>query len=428
MEHSKKAPSAAKRWFACPGSINLSEGIEVETSDYAKEGSAAHFVAQHCLKHDILTSELADGIETFPQESEWVDKEMFKHVDFYLKTVNEDFIQDPMRPLIEEKVDLSWLVSDLFGTVDAAKGEFMGKLIIYDLKYGQGVLVEPENNPQLMIYGLGMVEKSNPLMFEEIEFTIIQPRIYHPDGPVRRWSMPVDELRDWGNIVLKPRALATEDPNAPLHAGAHCQFCPAMGVCDAVAQRATELAMVEFSPVQDTGEVNLPAFQSLTIEQMERVFDFSKILVEWSKGLEAYLLNKAESGVKLFKHKLVKKRGTRKWKNENEIESDLSLYYGQDIYTEAKLKSPSQMEQIPGMYKEELVSYWVKADPGNTLAPIADKRKEVQPSAVEDFSKENDLTDDDLFGEGDDDLLEITKKGEDLLDDLFGEEEIDPLS
>jgi hypothetical protein len=392
--HSKKAPSAAKRWaIGCPGSTNLSEGIEVAASDYAEEGSAAHFVAQYCLKHNILTSYLADGIKTFPQHIKWVDEEMFKHIDFYLETILNDR-QEHMSFLIEQRVDLSWISDDLFGTVDAAISEFMGKLTIYDLKYGKGVIVEPEENPQLMIYGLGIVGEDNLGMFEEVEFVIIQPRIYHPDGPVRRWSMPVDKLMGWGESFLKPAALATEDPDAPIHAGEWCQFCPVISkdsktTCPAVTQRATELAMIEFDPIQDVG-VNLPTFQSLTDEQIVRVLDFSKILSEWSKGLEGFVQSRMESGIKMPGYKLVKKRGTRKWKNEDKVIDSLELLYGSGIYTESKLKSPNQMDQLPDIDKEFLMPLWEKADPGNTIAPIADKRKEAQPSAVVDFGEQQD--------------------------------------
>lgn len=64
--------------------------------------------------------------------------------------------------LIEQRLDFSCYVPDGFGTGDCLI--VADKLLhIIDFKYGQGVLVDAEENPQMMLYALGALRQFDHL-------------------------------------------------------------------------------------------------------------------------------------------------------------------------------------------------------------------------------------------------------------------------
>ena len=228
--HAKLAPSAAKRWMTCPGSVRLSEKVEDKTSVHAAEGSLAHHLGEWALKNNTDAGFRSDDSSTLglkiPLISETlkVDQEMIDYVQIYLDTVRADMAETGGVLTVEKKGDLHWVHKDISGTSDASVGQLMGLLRVYDLKYGKGVVVEPEENPQQMIYALIEILEVNPNMYEEVELVIVQPRAFHPAGPVRRWRISVSDLFKWAKQKLKPAALATMTENALLVSGDHCRF------------------------------------------------------------------------------------------------------------------------------------------------------------------------------------------------------------
>lgn len=406
-EHSGISPSIGKRIINCPGSRNLCKGIESKPSIYADEGSLAHFLSEWALKNGTNTDKLNDTASlgaTVPDINPdlKIDQEMIDYTQEYVDVIRAD-LQEGMVLSVENKLDLSWIYPGMKGRCDASIGEFMGLLKVYDFKYGKGIVVEPEENEQSMLYALGELGDRNINEYEEVEIVIVQPRAIHPHGPVRRWRVTVEELYSFAKYFGKA-AKITESPDALLAAGEWCQFCPAMPVCPEVVREAANSAMIEFNPTDPIEEVvtdiTLPSPDTLTELEVAKVLDFSKIVGTWVKSVEAYALSRMESGVKFPGWKLVAKRSHRKWVDENAIIEFLNLQYGKAIYTDPKLKSPAQMEKLIGIDKKVLASYWEKPDAANTIAPESDKREAVAPSAVDDFA--NDL---DFLESGEDDFL-----------------------
>ena len=50
MNHSMLGASKAHRWMRCPASVQLEATIPDEESFYAAEGTAAHALAEECLR------------------------------------------------------------------------------------------------------------------------------------------------------------------------------------------------------------------------------------------------------------------------------------------------------------------------------------------------------------------------------------------
>ena len=149
--HALLSASAADRWLHCPPSARLCELYEDKGSDYAAEGTDAHTLCEYKLRK-ALGMEATDPTENLT----WFDTEMDDCTDQYAAYVAEQIEEakthcsDPLI-LIEEKLDFSKWVPEGFGTGDCVIIAD-DVLHIIDFKYGLGVLVDAEENPQMMCY------------------------------------------------------------------------------------------------------------------------------------------------------------------------------------------------------------------------------------------------------------------------------------
>jgi hypothetical protein len=373
--------------MACPASIRLSEGVEQKRSVFAEEGSAAHFLAEVALLGRRQAAEYLDRVirpvgggfsilkaGAEPQDGDYlVTEEMAEAVQIYLDTVREG-AGNGSRLVIEKKFDLGAYVPGMFGTVDAARIEPFKKVTVIDLKYGAGVAVEVEENPQLKIYGLGACQGELP---ERVELVIVQPRARHRDGPVRRWEVAAADLEKWAREELVPAALATEDPAAPIAAGNHCRFCPALGGCPAVRDLALEVARADF---QDPPE--FPAPELLSNAELARVLTFNDVFKSWIKAAEAEGQNRMERGEVLEGFKLVRKRTRRRWIDEEQAAARLSLFAE---YFVTRLISPAQAYKAGSVEKAVLDALVETPEGGLTIAPEADRREAVLCGPAIDF-------------------------------------------
>ena len=149
-KHALLSASSSDRWIHCPPSARLSETYEDKGSDYAAEGTDAHSLCEYKLKK-ALGMEADDPTEHLS----WFNQEMDDHATGYAAYVLEqveaakETCSDPV-VLIEQRVDFSRWVEEGFGTADCIVIAD-GTLQIIDFKYGLGVLVSAEENPQIMI-------------------------------------------------------------------------------------------------------------------------------------------------------------------------------------------------------------------------------------------------------------------------------------
>lgn len=198
MGHARYSPSSAFRRLHCPPSLVLEESFDDETSAYAAEGTAGHALAEHLIKRylkqqtkrpvsDYYTDELVDAVNDY--------------VEFVIGQIEEArrTCKDPVFS-VEQRVDASEYVEGCYGTADMVI--ITDEMVhIIDLKLGKGVAVDATENSQLMIYGLGMLQKAEMLYDPHIvRLSIYQPRIYN----YSTWDTTPDALKKWGNEVLRP--------------------------------------------------------------------------------------------------------------------------------------------------------------------------------------------------------------------------------
>lgn len=221
-KHSPIGASSMYRWARCPGSVRMSQGIESKSSIYAQWGTAAHEVValalQEAFEKNITVREVLE--------------DMVKHLSIYSDFIEKIKNDEPDTVIhIEHSFDMGALYPDLYGTADCVTyNERLSTLRVIDLKYGQGIVVEAEGNEQASYYALGALT-TLPYKVKWVDIIIVQPRAYHPAGPIRTWRVPVTYFIDF-QADLIDAAEKTKDPDAYLMAGEHCMFCPAKGFCE----------------------------------------------------------------------------------------------------------------------------------------------------------------------------------------------------
>jgi len=139
----------------CPGSVRLSADVPNTSSAFAMEGNAAHDLAEMCLKEQLSAFDYI-GTSIKIDDSEFiVNEEMIEAVDTYLEAIEKD--REPGDELyVEHRFDLSKIYPGMFGTADCVLLQPKSRTLrVYDFKYGAGIAVEVERNPQAMYYGVG---------------------------------------------------------------------------------------------------------------------------------------------------------------------------------------------------------------------------------------------------------------------------------
>jgi hypothetical protein len=378
--HATLGASTASRWMTCPGSVQLTRHIPSVESEYAREGTAAHALAEKCLRHNADPSDYVD----MELEGIVVTEDMADYVRVFVDYCREQIADEKW---IEYKFSLAELnpPEQMFGTADFVSYDAAAReLHVIDLKYGQGVMVEARGNKQLRYYGLGAalaLGSTHPI--ETVKLTIVQPRMSHPDGVKRSETIDILELMDFAEDLLQA-ARATLEPNAPLVAGSHCRFCPISARCPAQMEQALAVAQTEFAdlPVHQP-----PAPESLPIEVFADILDKLPILEDWVKAMHAHELHLMSQGIEVPGRKLIERRPTRKWSSEEEAQKWLEEHgYAAEEILDMTLRSPAQIERVMGRAKKDLPpELIVKKSSGYKVAPATDPHPAVTITKGEEF-------------------------------------------
>ncbi|SPJ39816.1 PD-(D/E)XK nuclease superfamily protein [Corynebacterium diphtheriae subsp. lausannense] len=371
-QHALLSASGAHRWLACPPSATLEAGLPESSSQAAEQGTAAHALAEWKLRRRL------HGATSARPVSSWHDAEMDTLTDDYAAFVQErlrDVQHDctDLQVLIEQRLDFSHIVPGGFGTGDCV---IIAEptLQIIDLKYGQGVMVEAEHNPQLMLYALGALNAFGSLYdITEVAVTIFQPR----RSNISTWTISVAELLAWAEQVVKPRAALAARGDGEFAAGSWCQFCKLAPTCRTRAEANLTLAQHEFAP---------PA--ELTDAEIAQVLAQLPDLKSWAADVEAHALSLSVNQGKTWPgFKLVEGRSVRKYSDESAV-AQAAKAAGVDVW-DRKLKTITALEKQLGKkrFTELLGDLVVKPAGKPTLAPNSDKRPALElQSAANDFT------------------------------------------
>lgn len=235
--HSELGPSAAERWLGCPGSVLAIRGVPAPPTEYAAEGVFAHTVSEWAREQNL-------PVIAFKGREVEVDGFKFKVTKVIAEHIQK-FVDScavlPGVALYEERVRYDHWVPGGFGTADDIRITD-GTCVVTDLKFGRGIQVFAEKNPQLMLYSIGAYVKYGWIFeFDKFVLRISQPRLQH----FEEWPVSLGQLMQWMYDVVRPGAKLALQPGAPIIAGPHCKFCPLKNTC---AVRAAYKMSFERSP------------------------------------------------------------------------------------------------------------------------------------------------------------------------------------
>jgi hypothetical protein len=371
--HSSQSASGAYRWMACPPSAQLEQQFPNETSIYADEGTAAHDLAEHKLKKAL---KLQSKKPNSKYHSEEMDEMTDTYVEYCLGLIEKEKegCKD-VQVLIEQKLDFSDYVPNGFGTGDLV---VVGNetLHVVDLKYGKGVMVSAERNPQMMLYALGALSIFEMLYeIKKVSMTIAQPRLDN----FSTYEMTVDELLTWAREELRPKALLASRGEGEFCPGEHCRFCRARNQCRARTQKNLELLKHDFKE---------PAL--LTDDEISEIIGVADELSKWAADIYTYATALAiNEGKQWAGFKLVEGRSRRKYSDEEVVAQKAKAAGYVDVFKQS-LISITEMEKLMGkkVFKEVLGDL-IERPPGKlSLVPETDKRNSIDPISSE-FEVEN---------------------------------------
>ena len=372
-DHAVLSASSSGRWLSCTPSARLELEFDNVESEAAREGTAAHALAEHKLKKALK-------MRSRRPNSEYDSDEMEECTDGYVAYVMELVVQarqkcsDPI-VLIEQRLDFSDWVPDGFGTGDCVLVAD-GTLHIVDLKYGMGVLVDAEENPQMKLYALGALRLFDALYdIREVSLTIYQPRREN----ISNWTTTVEELKTWAEDVLRERARMAFNGEGEYVPGSWCTFCRAAIKCRARAEEKLKLAQKEF---------RLPPL--LSDDEIEAILEILPDLTKWANEISDYALDAAVNHGRQWKgFKVVEGRSVRKYKDEEAVAEAAREAGFNDIYRQSLIPM-TEMERLMGKSRfEEVLGNLIYKPAGKpTLVPVSDRRPAMNvTNAMNEFNE-----------------------------------------
>lgn len=366
--------SSAGRVLQCPGSVQLCATFPNIETEFAAEGTAFHMAL------DMIFSGIAK------EDSEVVG------LTFNGYEITEDMFDEGIVPILEhwdaldrELGGITFFserrvtfpgIENAFGTTDLI-GTAKDRTVVYDFKLGRGVSVSAEDNPQMKYYALAAMHSDGTRDFfapdKPVEVFIAQPRVNDGDR-FTRWVVMPSQLEAFG-VELRHAIETAMLPDAPLKMGPYCRFCSAKSGCPLFQNMVKDARQIPRDQMEKHLEEWLPQ---------------ADLLIELGNFIKELAHNQMENGARVSGWKLVAKRATRKWTDE-----ELALKFMTKMGVPAgerhvkKVLSPAQTEtalkklglggDLPDLFnKQKLVD---KVSSGTTLAPESDKRPAVVVAA-----------------------------------------------
>ena len=372
--HALLSASGSARWLNCTPSPLLEDQYPDSDSEAAAEGTAAHELAEYKLRQLM-------GVDAGERPtSQWDSEEMESHTDDYadhvMATLAHAQETSPAATLlIEHRLDFSHLVPDGFGTGDAIIIAD-DTMTIIDLKYGKGVEVSAEANPQMRLYALGALHQFGMIYdIRKVKMVIFQPRLNNTSID----EIDAQELITWGNDVVRPTAAIAMAGEGELTPGDWCQFCKHAPACPALAKQYFDVV-----PMADA-QPAAPDPRTLSDAQIANIVRWSGDLKKWLTAVEKHALDEANNGKHYPGLKLVEGRSVRKYTDEEAVAKKVEGL-GHEPY-EKKLLGITAMTKLLGKktFDETLGEYLHKPEGKPTLVPESDKRQALQPKTADSF-------------------------------------------
>ena len=376
-KHALLSASKADRWIHCTPSARLEERVPDTPSVYAAEGTVAHAKAEEKLRnwmdgHPRKKVKCPDGE---------MDEATTAYRDYIQEIYNaEQKYSKDAKVFVEVQLDLSQWIPGGFGTADCVIVSD-NCLHVIDFKYGKGVAVNAEHNPQLLLYAAGAIQIYElTYAFDTVQLHIFQPRL----DSISEWETTVDNIKDWLISTVAPAAEQAIDGQGDPHPGAWCKFCKVKANCRARAEMVMATA---------AAEKRLDGYL-LTDQEIAALLPQLTPISDWCADLKEYATNEALAGTHYEGYKLVEGPSRREITDEPAAKETLVSHgFSLDQITKTSLLGISSLEKLVG--KKELsaiLEKYIEKPPGApVLVPVTDKRMELKTAAaLEAFSEDLD--------------------------------------
>lgn len=369
-QHALLSPSSSHRWLHCTAAPMLEANEPDRDTDYTKEGTLAHAYCAKLLKMMVGQPTEAEDREILELHDEYYTDEMFEHAETYCAIVGEKLTKATLAVkdselIVEKRLDFTKWVPGAFGTADAIIITD-GTMEVIDFKYGKGVEVSAEWNPQMMIYALGAIYLyENEYNIRQVRMTIVQPRLNN----LSEFKLPVHALDWWAETVLRPKAREALTEGRQ-ECGEWCRFCKVKTRCAKFAGDCLDIAD------------RFGGRETVTDEEMAReILPRLAQIKAWASSMEEYALGKALQGTHFEGYKLVEGRSIRKITDPAAL-AELLIGKGFDperIYKPKELETLTALERLVG--KKDFTALAgdlvVKPQGKPTLVPESDKRPAI---------------------------------------------------
>lgn len=369
--HALLSASSAHRWLYCTPSARLEEKLPDTESEAAREGTLAHALCELKLRHYFYTPDFSKrkysaAVKKLQKDPLW-QPEMDRYTDDYADYVKSIALSAPCAPAvrIEQRVDYSTYAPEGFGTADCL---LIGgqALIVIDFKYGKGVPVSAEGNPQLSLYALGAYEAYRILFdIRKVRLVVIQPRINN----ISEWETSVEELLQFGELVKQRAEMAYSGDGEFKPSPEACRFCRAGATCRARSDHNVRQAF-------DIGPLPPLITDAEVGERLAALEDVAK----YQKDLQAYALKKCLAGGEIPGWKAVEGRTVRAW-SDQDAALDALIYGGvapEILYKREPLTLAQIEKEVGKDTLSELAGKYITRTAGKpTLAKASDKREAI---------------------------------------------------
>lgn len=394
-KHAILPASGAYRWMHCPPSARLEESFPDEGSEYAAEGTLAHAIAELKVRKKFVEPigpRKYNAAMKKLQKDPLYQPDMESATEEYLDYISKIVLSYPQKPFVtvERRLDYSRYAPEGFGTADCIiiGGNTMH---VIDYKHGKGVVVDVENNPQPMLYGLGALELYGMLYdIKNVALTIVQPRA--EGDAIKEWNIDRDKLVNWGVFTCRPLAEQAFKGEGEFKPGEWCRFCRARKTCRHRAGQYT--ALEDFGGLQAPSKTQSGEFPRPPLLSNAEVGDVLRRALgieKWVNDLKDQALSTCLTGGEIPGWKAVEGRKTRAWDDAEAAFNDIKgAGIDETMLYERKPLTLSAIEKTLGKPRfAEVAGKHVTTQPGKpALATETDSRPAItiKPSIADDFA------------------------------------------
>ncbi len=321
--HARLAPSSAEQWGPdrCPASIQMQEKHPGDDDgEAAREGEAAHYAATEPTPGPIAPN----GVP--------ITQEMIDHARLFRDAADG-------AQWVEQRLHMPMVHAECYGTPDAVRyDEAARTLEVIDYKYGHGY-VDHWHNPQLLLYAMGALHELLVAVDDwrhwSVTLTIVQPRYYGAESPVRTHHITGIALQTW-RVRFATAAGEALSPSARTVTGGWGRYCSALLHCEAA--RKMQGAALDYADTQQSG----PVTPDTVGAEMTHIARALRILKDRQTALEAV----AASLPRVTGWAKEPKYGRLAWNEPDEAVLALGDALGVALAAPAKPITPTQAKKL----------------------------------------------------------------------------------